>query len=164
MTVTSVEKDAESLTMTITAQFDAPTTRVWQVWEDPRQLERWWGPPTYPATVVGHDLSPGGSVTYFMTGPEGDTHHGWWRVSAVEAPRYLEFVDGFADADGNPDPDMPVMTIRVSLHEESDGTRMQVTTIFPTAQAMEQLIAMGMDEGMRAAMGQIDGLLMTESV
>ena len=86
MTVISVEKDAESLTMTIIAQFDAPTTRVWQVWQDPRQLERWWGPPTYPATVVGHDLTPGGSVTYFMTGPEGETHHGWWRVSAVEAP------------------------------------------------------------------------------
>jgi uncharacterized protein YndB with AHSA1/START domain len=164
MTVTSVEKDTESLTMTITARFDAPTARVWQVWEDPRQLERWWGPPTYPATVVGHDLTPGGSVTYFMTGPEGDTQHGWWRVSAVEAPRYLEFVDGFADTDGNPDPDMPVMTIRVSLHEESDGTRMQITTIFPTAQAMEQLIAMGMDEGMAAAMGQLDGLLLTESV
>lgn len=93
MTDISVEKDAESLTMTIIAQSDAPTTRVWQVWQDPRQLERWWGPPTYPATVVCHDLTPGGSVTYFMTGPEGDTHHGWW-VSAVEAPRYLEFIDG----------------------------------------------------------------------
>jgi uncharacterized protein YndB with AHSA1/START domain len=164
MSVTSVEKDAESLTMTITAQFDAPVTRVWQVWEDPRQLERWWGPPTYPATVVGHDLTPGGSVTYFMTGPEGDKHHGWWRVSAVDAPRYLEFVDGFADADGNPNPNLPVTTTRVNLHAEPAGTRMQITTIFPTAQAMQELMAMGMDEGMAAAMGQLDGLLMTESV
>ena len=102
MSVTSVEEDAESLTMTITAQFDAPTTRVWQLWQDTSQLERWWGPPTYPATAVGHDLTPGGSVTYFMTGPGGDTHHVWWRVSAVDAPRYLEFTDGFAKADGNP--------------------------------------------------------------
>jgi len=164
MTVISLKKDAESLTMTIIAQFDAPTTRVWQVWQDPRQLERWWGPPTYPATVVGHDLTPGGSVTYFMTGPEGDTHHGWWRVSAVEAPRYLEFIDGFADADGIPNPEMPITNTQVSLHEESGETRMEVTTVFPTAQAMEQLIAMGMEEGIVAAMGQIDGLLTTERV
>jgi len=41
---------------------------------------------------------------------------------------------------------------------------MGVTTVFPTAQAMEQLIAMGMEEGVAAAMGQIDGLLATESV
>jgi uncharacterized protein YndB with AHSA1/START domain len=164
MTDISVKKDTESLTMTIIAQFDAPTTRVWQVWQDPRQLERWWGPPTYPATVVGHDLTPGGSVRYFMTGPEGDTHHGWWRVSAVEPPRYLEFSDGFADADGNPSPEMPVTNTQVRLKEESGGTRMEVTTVFPSAQAMEQLIAMGMEEGMAAAMGQIYGLLTTERV
>ena len=93
-----------------------------------------------------------------------DIHHGWWRVSAVEAPHYLEFIDGFA-------PTRTVIPIRrcltntrVSLHEESAGTRMRVTTVFPTAQAMEQLITMGMEEGMAAAMGQIDDLLTTESV
>jgi hypothetical protein len=35
-----------------------------------------------------------------MTGPEGDRHRGWWRVIAVDAPRALEFEDGFADDDG----------------------------------------------------------------
>ena len=43
MTVTSVHKNPETMTMTITAEFDAPIGRVWQLWEDPRQLERWWG-------------------------------------------------------------------------------------------------------------------------
>ena len=121
MTVTSVHKDPEALTMTITAEFDAPVERVWQLWEDPRQLERWWGPPTYPATVVDHDLTPGGTVTYFMTGPEGDKSRGWWRVLAVDAPRRLEFEDGFADDAGNPNPDMPTMTIRVALDEQPGG-------------------------------------------
>ena len=60
MTVTNVHKDPDARTMTITAEFDAPVERVWQMWADPRQLERWWGPPTYPATFVDHDLSPGG--------------------------------------------------------------------------------------------------------
>lgn len=48
MTVTSSHKDPDALTMTITAEFDAPVERVWQLWENPRQLERWWGPPSYP--------------------------------------------------------------------------------------------------------------------
>jgi len=59
MTVTNVEKDAAALTMTITADLDAPVARAWQLWEDPRQLERWWGPPMYPATFLEHDLAPG---------------------------------------------------------------------------------------------------------
>src|SRR3712207_3826211 len=125
MPVTDIRKDREALTLAATAEFDAPLERVWQMWADPRQLERWWGPPTYPATVVDHELRPGGKVTYYMTGPEGDTSRGWWRVLRVDAPRTLEFEDGFARDDGEPNPEMPVMTIRVSLGERSGGgTRM----------------------------------------
>jgi hypothetical protein len=71
MTVTDVRKDPAALTMTVASEWDAPIARVWQLWADPRKLERWWGPPTYPATVVEHDLRPGGKVSYFMTSPRG---------------------------------------------------------------------------------------------
>jgi uncharacterized protein YndB with AHSA1/START domain len=160
MTVTNVEKDVDARTMTITAEFDAPVERVWKLWEDPRQLERWWGPPTYPATVIEHDLSPGGKVDYFMTGPEGDQPRGWWRVLTVDAPRRLEFEDGFADETGAPNPDLPVMTIRVALDDRAaGGTRMTIETTFPSPEAMEQIIAMGMEEGITAAMGQMDAIV-----
>jgi uncharacterized protein YndB with AHSA1/START domain len=164
MTVTSVHKDPATMTMTVISEFDAPIGRVWQLWENPRQLERWWGPPTYPATVVDHDLTPGGRVTYFMTGPEGDQPRGWWRVIAVEAPHRLEFEDGFADDAGNPNPAMPTMTIRVTLDERpGDGTRMAIETTFPSLEAMEQIISMGMEEGMTSALAQIDELLRAEA-
>lgn len=164
MTVKSVQKDPETLSMTMTAEFDAPIERVWQMWENPRQLERWWGPPTYPATVIDHDLTPGGTVTYYMTGPEGDQPRGWWRVVAVDAPRRLEFEDGFADDDGNPNPEMPSMVIRVSLSEQPGGaTLMTVETVFPSLEDMEQILAMGAEEGMIAAVEQIDDLLLVDS-
>ena len=89
MSVTSIDKDLDSLTMTLVADFDAPAERVWELFADPRKLERWWGPPTHPATVKEHALKAGGGVTYFMTGPEGDQHHGWWRISSVEPPKSL---------------------------------------------------------------------------
>jgi uncharacterized protein YndB with AHSA1/START domain len=50
MTVISMDTNPEALSMTLVAEFDAGVERVWQLFEDPRQLERWWGPPTYPAT------------------------------------------------------------------------------------------------------------------
>lgn len=164
MTVTSVRKDPETLTMTITAAFDASIERVWQLWENPRRLERWWGPPTYPATVVDHDLTPGGRVTYYMTGPEGDKHRGWWRILVVEAPHHLEFEDGFADDTGNVDPGMPTMTARVDLREQPNGgTEMTMESVFPSPEAMEQLIAMGMEEGATSAIAQIDELLRADA-
>ena len=164
MSITKIHKDHEAKTMTITAEFDQPIERAWQLWADPRKLERWWGPPTYPATVVHHDLTPGGTVRYFMTGPEGDTPRGWWRVLAAEAPKRLEFEDGFAGDDGEPNPDMPTTITRVALDErEGGGTRMCLVTTFPSAEAMDQMIEMGMEEGITGAMAQMDAIL-TESV
>jgi uncharacterized protein YndB with AHSA1/START domain len=164
MTVTTAEKNTETLTLIITADLDAPVLRAWQLWSDPRQLERWWGPPTYPATFVDHDLSPGGGVTYFMTGPEGDQPKGWWRVLEVDAPNSLEFEDGFADEEGNPNLDMPTMNIRADLRGRPDGgTRMTITTSFSSLSDMETIIEMGMEEGMAAAIGQMDDLLVVEA-
>jgi uncharacterized protein YndB with AHSA1/START domain len=164
MTVTDVRKDPQTLTMTVSAEFDVPIERAWQLWEDPRLLERWWGPPGYPATFVEHDLRAGGRTSYYMTGPEGDRSHGWWRVDLAEPPRRIELEDGFANENGEPNPDMPTMRMQVDLSERSGGgTQMAIVTTFPSEQAMEQLLTMGMDEGMRAALGQIDDLLRADA-
>jgi uncharacterized protein YndB with AHSA1/START domain len=160
MTVTDVVTDREAQTLTLTAEYRAPVERVWQLWADPRLLERWWGPPTYPATVVDHDLTVWGRVTYYMTGPEGDRHYGWWQVTAVDGPTSLEFDDGFADAEGNPSPDLPVTHTRVTVADAGSGvTRMVITSTFPSPEAFDQLIAMGIEEGLTAAVGQTDELL-----
>lgn len=160
MTVTNVQKDPATLTMIVRAEFDADVARVWQLWADPRKLERWWGPPTYPATVGEHDLSPGGAVTYFMTGPQGEKHHGWWRVREVSPPHHLEVEDGFADEHGAPNPAMPTMTARFELTpREGGGTHVTITSTFQSIAQMEQLLAMGMAEGLKAAMGQMDALI-----
>ena len=159
MTVTAVEKDAAALTMRITAEYDAPVESVWQLWANPRLLERWWGPPTYPASFHEHDLTPGGRVAYSMNGPDGDSPRGWWKVISAEAPQHLEFEDGFSDASDEPDPNMPVMRMRVDIAPVDGLTRMSITTTFPSADAMERLISMGMEEGMQEALSQIDSLL-----
>jgi uncharacterized protein YndB with AHSA1/START domain len=160
MTVTDVSKDLDARTMTITAEFDAPVERVWQMWADARLLERWWGPPTYPATFVDHDLSPGGDMRYYMTSPEGDRYHGWWRIVEVDAPKHLRFEDGFADAEGKPNTAMPTTDAEVRIEEHGQGRcRMTIESTFPSGEAMEQLLTMGMEEGITLAVGQIDELL-----
>jgi uncharacterized protein YndB with AHSA1/START domain len=162
LTVTDVRKDPTALTMTVASEWDAPIARVWQLWADPRKLERWWGPPTYPATVVEHDLRPGGKVSYFMTSPEGEQYHGWWKVLTVEEPYRLELEDGFADTEGNPNDAMPTTQSTVTFAELPSGaTRMLIETRFGSREAMDQMIEMGMEEGLTAAMGQIDAILAT---
>jgi uncharacterized protein YndB with AHSA1/START domain len=165
MTLTAVRKDSAALSMTVTAEFDASPERVWQLWADPRQLERWWGPPTYPATFTRHDLALGSRVEYHMTGPDGDQSRGFWDIVEADKPRSLVFRDGFANDDGTPNPDLPGTESRVTIEEIGDGrTRMSIDSIFPSREAMEKLLAMGMEEGLKQAVGQIDAILAEDAV
>ncbi len=160
MPIVRVDKDLDNHTMTVVAEYDAPVERVWQLYADPRQLERFWGPPTWPATVVDHDLIPGGRVTYFMTGPDGERAAGYWDVVEVEAPRRFMVEDGFADDTGQPNPDMPKTRMELELDERGDGgTTMTVVSTFASNAAMTQMLEMGMEDGMSQAMGQIDAIL-----
>ncbi|MEU7579742.1 SRPBCC domain-containing protein [Streptomyces sp. NPDC041068] len=159
MSVTSIDKDLDRLTLTLIADFTAPVDQVWQLWADPRKLERWWGPPTYPATFEEHDLTPGGDVTYYMTGPEGDKHRGWWRITSIEPPTALDFTDGFADQDGKPTADLPVTTVRMRLTEHDGGTRMEMHSAYDSREQMQQVLDMGVAEGLSQAVGQMDALL-----
>jgi len=164
MAVTSIDKDLDALTMRMTAELDAPVARVWQLWADPRQLERWWGPPMCPATVVDHDLTPGGRVTYFLSLPDGTSPRGWWNVLRVEEHRVLEFEDGFADDAWRPDPDLPATSGRVTFVELDGGrTRMLIEMRFASTDDMERLLSMGMEEGTVASLAQMDALVAEEA-
>ena len=136
MTVTNVQKDPKALTMTITAELDATVAHAWQLWADPRLLERWWGPPTYPTTVVDHDLVAGGRVTV-MTGPEGDKFFGYWDVLATGRAEPPGVQRGFADDSGATNESMPVTNTVVTLTEHDGGrTLMAINSQFPSLEAM----------------------------
>ena len=164
MTVISSHKDAEALSFTVIAQFDAGVEQVWEVWEDPRKLERWWGPPTWPATFDSHEFVPGGKASYYMTGPEGERSRGWWRFTAIDAPHRLEFDDGFADEHGDPIPAMGTSHAIMELEAIDNRTRMTIMSTFDSAESLEKVLAMGMEEGMTGALAQIDGILAESKV
>ncbi|MGH2886074.1 MAG: SRPBCC family protein [Solirubrobacteraceae bacterium] len=155
--ITSVHADYGNLTITVIADFDAPIERVWELWSDPRKLERWWGPPAYPTTFETYELTPGGEATYVMTGPNG-AMRGTWRVATVDPPRSLEFTDAFAGPNGRPIADLPVK-VAVGLTECETGTRMEMHLAFESREDMEKLMSTGIVEGLRRALGQIDALL-----
>jgi uncharacterized protein YndB with AHSA1/START domain len=161
MSVISVEKDFDSLSLTLLAEFDAPIEWVWQLWADPRRLERWWGPPTHPATVERHDLRQGGEVTYFMTGPEGETSRGGWLVTAVDAPTSLEFTDGWMNQDGTPNAGTPTTAVQMRLSERDGGTRMELRFAFESREQMEQLERWGAFDVFPQSVAQMDAILAT---
>lgn len=159
MPITSVTKDHHELTMTVVADFAVPVERLWDAYADPRQIERFWGPPTWPATFHRHDMAVGGRSAYTMHGPDGAASSGFWEFLAVDPGRSFEVRDGFAAEDGSENTELPDMRMTFVFEATDEGSRLTTTTMFPSLEALEQLIGMGMEEGMRQAMGQIDDVL-----
>jgi len=159
MPVLETQTDTENLTLTIVSEIDATPDRAWQLWADPRQLEQWWGPPTWPATFARHELRPGGECRYYMTGPDGTKAHGWWSIVETEEPSRLVFRDGFSGEDGEPTDPADYVTGTVTIAAAGDRSRMTIQTRFQTAEQLSSMAEMGMVEGMTQAMGQMDALV-----
>jgi uncharacterized protein YndB with AHSA1/START domain len=158
MTVIATSSNADDLTSTIVAEFDAAPERVWDMWADQRKLERWYGPEPYPAAFTRFEFAPGGQCRYTMTGPGDFLHHGWWRIDALDPPRRIELVNGLAGEDGEPVPGLEPIGGIVTFEPIAGGTRMTVIAQFADTEQMEEL-ALGMQEGMSIAIDQIDALL-----
>ncbi len=156
MPVTSVDSDAAALTLTVIADYPVPVERLWEAYSDPRQLERFLGPEEWPATFTRHDMAVGGQSHYYMTGPDGTQSRGYWRFLEIEPQRKLVLVDGFSGEDGAPNPELPTMRTTIAFSATANGSRFELVCVFPSVEAMEQLVEMGMMEGMRSAMSQID--------
>lgn len=159
MPITSIASNASALTLTVVADYPVPVSRLWDAYADPRQLERTWGPEQWPATFTRHDMAVGGYSHYYMTGPDGMMSRGWFRFLEVEREKRLAIEDGFSDEAGAPNTAMPTMRIVFDFESTAKGSRFTCVTTFPSLAAMEQLVNMGMMDGMRSAMGQIDALL-----
>jgi uncharacterized protein YndB with AHSA1/START domain len=158
MPVTDVNKDYDALTMTMTAEFDADAQRLWELWADPRQLERWWSPPSHTSTFVEHELRVGARTTYFMTGPDGEKHHGRWRIEEVQPPHRLRMTDDIVDDDGNPEDGGPT-AMTVAISEAGGRATMSVQTHFADRDSMKQTIEAGFEEGLAMMLNEIDPLL-----
>lgn len=159
MSVTSVEKDPEALTVTIRAELDASVERAWQLWADPRQFEQWWGPADYPATVIEHDLRAGGRIVFFLTGPEGERNESMWEVVAADPPRHLELRDADVDENGCPNDGNAMTLLVVSIDaRDGGGVVMAIQTHFDSLDGMERELT-GFEEGMRTLFSQIEVVL-----
>lgn len=159
MPITAVDQDPENLTIKVIGDVPVPRDRLWQAWMDPRELEQFWGPPTWPATFLQHEPFVGGESRYFMTGPNGEKAGGYWEFLALDPGYSFTVRDGFTNANGEKDLELPTPEMTITFEPLDSGSRFTSVTRFSSLEAFQQLASRGMVEGMTAALGQIDKVL-----
>ncbi len=92
--------------------------------------------------------------------PDGEKSSAWLRFLRVAPHTEIELDDGFGDGPGEVPPGMPTaVRMTVTFDEWFGGARMSITTAFGSVEAMEQMLAIGMQEGMAPALSQVDAML-----
>ncbi len=143
----------------ISKVYDAPQELVFSMFKNPEHLAKWWGPTTWPATIVTYEFVPGGVWHYHMTGPDGTKAWGKATFQAIDEPNSLTFSDGFSDAEGNVNPKLPQGKVTFNFSEQDGKTTLSMTGEYESADEAKKLVEMGMIEGMKDTWTQLEKLL-----
>jgi uncharacterized protein YndB with AHSA1/START domain len=160
---TNVATDLESGELRINRTFDAPRDLVFKAWSECDRLKEWWGPRQWPLTHCEMDFRVGGTWLYCMTGPGGEEAWGKAVYSEIVPPERIVYTDYFADAQGNPSPNMPsaVLTLEFVDH----GARTEIVTLakYASGPDLQKVLDMGMIEGLSESSDRLDEYLATQT-
>jgi uncharacterized protein YndB with AHSA1/START domain len=100
----------------------APRARVFQMYAEPHELARWWGPNGFTAPTIDMGLRAGGGYRIEMQPPEGDSFFLVGEFREVEPPARLVYTFRWEP----PDPDDQETVVELSLHDLGDSTQVVI--------------------------------------
>ena len=166
MDKTKVTKDFDNKTLIIERTFDAPRARVWDAYAKPELFSKWWGPEGWETSVKEFDFIPGGKNHYAMKCVDknqgewfGQESWGLMLFENISAPDSFTYKDYFSDAEGTLKNDMPIMTITMNFVEEDGKTKMTCSGVVGSKEQLEQLVNMGMIEGMTSTLDKLEAFV-----
>jgi uncharacterized protein YndB with AHSA1/START domain len=151
----TVDKPAK--TVFITREFAADQSLVWDAFTKAELLDQWTAPAPWSARTKSMNFEVGGKRFYAMVSPEG---HEMWSVqeyTSITPKTNFKMFNAFADADGNPQ--LPGSDWDYKFSEKNNVTTVLITIYNESLERMERMIEMGFEEGFKATIDNLSGLL-----
>jgi uncharacterized protein YndB with AHSA1/START domain len=160
MSETQLTKEGNVLLIERT--INASRDKVWDAYTTPELFAKWWGPNGWDTVVPHMDFAPGGYMLYGMKCNDesqgewyGQTSWGKMVYETIEPKTSFTYVDYFCDAEGNVDEAMPQTTITMMFEEIDGTTRMTSKGVYANEAALDQVMAMGMEPGIRQTIDRL---------
>lgn len=150
----------EANTITIKREFAASRELVWDCYTRSELLDQWFAPKPFTTKTSSMDFSEGGHWHYVMIDPEGPEYWGRMDYITISPIDNYTALDGFCDAAGALTPGMPRSTWDVTFTGVSGRAFVQTVVSYTSTEALEQVIAMGMQEGLTSTLERLDELLL----
>lgn len=149
----------ENHTMTIQREFNAKRQLVWDCHTKSELLDQWFSPKPLSTKTKSMDFSDGGHWHYVMIDPAGPEYWGRMDYQRIRPIDNYTALDGFCDASGALNPEMPRAEWDVTFTDQGTRTLVRTVVTYASAEAIQQVIDMGMKDGMTSTMERLDELL-----
>ncbi len=161
---TEIIANQSDSTFSVIRDFDAPMAIVWRAYTEAVYLDQWWGPQPWRAETKEMDFRVGGHWLYAMCGPEGERHWGRMDYTDISLHQFFAMKDCFCDEHGVANPALPESHGRISFHQHESCTRVEWKTTYASAEGLQTVVAMGMEQGVRICVDQLVALLASGTI
>ncbi len=152
--VTTVERKSER-ELVITRTFNGPARIVYEAWTKPELMKRWWSPKSTGWALISCEMDVRTGGTYRLEFGNGEAppmaFHG----------KYIEVTPGSRLVWTNEESGDDGQISTVIFEDKGDKTRLVLTELYPSKEALDGAMATGMEVGTCETHAQLDELLAT---
>jgi uncharacterized protein YndB with AHSA1/START domain len=153
--------DKTTKTVSITREFDAELSLVWDAFTKQEILDQWVAPKPWVSKTKFMDFEVGGRRFYAMVSPEGQERWAIQKFTSISPKTNFKMSNAFADKDGNPE--FPGSDWDYNFSEQNGKTRVSITIYNESLDRLEKMIEMGFKEGYAMSMKNLEDCLATLS-
>ena len=153
--------DKATKTVSITREFDAELSLVWDAFTKKEILDQWWAPKPFASKTKVLDFKVGGRRFYAMVSPEGQERWIIQKYTSISPKTNFKFFNAFADE--NEKPELPGSEWDHTFSEQNGTTKVSIAIYNESLERMEKQIEMGFKEGFTMTLNYLDELLKTLS-
>ena len=152
-----VNKEAQ--TVTITKEFAAELSLVWDAYTRAELLDQWWAPKPWMSRTKVMDFEVGGRRFYAMVSPEGAERWAVQKYTSITPKTNFKIFNTFADAHENLE--LPGSDWDLNFSEQDGSTMVSISIYNESLERLEKMIEMGFTEGFKMTMKNLEELLAT---
>lgn len=149
--------DKETKTVSITREFAAGLSLVWDAYTKPELLDQWWAPKPWESRTKFMDFKVGGRRFYAMVSPEGNERWAIQKYTSITPKTNFKLFNAFADEDETPE--LPGSDWDLNFSEKDGTTKVSISIYNESLERLERMIEMGFKEGATMQMNNLDELL-----
>ena len=149
--------DKETKTVTITKEFNAELSLVWDAYTRAELLDQWWAPKPMTSRTKAMDFEVGGRRFYAMVSPDGEERWAVQKYTSITPKTNFKLFNAFADKDENLE--LPGSDWDLNFSEQDGKTKVSISIYNESLERMERVIAMGFQQGAEAQLQNLEELL-----